>query len=40
VGFESRYIPEKDLDITVISNRSDGEEKVRKTVYDSLVELL
>jgi CubicO group peptidase (beta-lactamase class C family) len=40
VGFESRFIPAKNLKITVISNRSDGEEKVRKTIYDNLEEVL
>jgi CubicO group peptidase (beta-lactamase class C family) len=33
VGFDSRYIPEKDLQITIISNTTDGEEKIRDVIY-------
>jgi len=40
VGFESRCIPEKDLEISVISNRTDGEEKVRKVIYTNLDDIL
>jgi CubicO group peptidase (beta-lactamase class C family) len=40
VGFESRRLPAKDLEITVISNRSDGEEKVRKVIYTNLNDIL
>jgi CubicO group peptidase (beta-lactamase class C family) len=40
VGFESRYIPAKDLEITVISNRTDGEEKVRKTIFTNIKAVL
>jgi CubicO group peptidase (beta-lactamase class C family) len=36
VGFDSRYIPEKELQITIISNITDGEEKVRDTIYSNL----
>jgi CubicO group peptidase (beta-lactamase class C family) len=36
VGFESRYLPATDLVITIISNRTDGVEKVRKAIYDNL----
>jgi CubicO group peptidase (beta-lactamase class C family) len=40
VGFESRLLSAKDLEITVISNRSDGEEKVRETIYTYLDDIL
>ncbi|OGN98168.1 MAG: hypothetical protein A2Y89_02310 [Chloroflexi bacterium RBG_13_51_18] len=33
VGFDSRYIPESDLQITIISNLTDGEEKIRDVIY-------
>jgi CubicO group peptidase (beta-lactamase class C family) len=36
VGFDSRYIPEKDLQITIISNYTDGEEKIRDVIYTNL----
>jgi CubicO group peptidase (beta-lactamase class C family) len=36
VGFDSRYIPEKELQITIISNTTDGEEKVRDVIYAEL----
>ena len=36
VGFDSRYIPEKDLQITIISNFTDGEEKIRDVIYANL----
>jgi len=36
VGFDSRYIPEKELQISIISNRTDGEEKIREVIYTEL----
>lgn len=36
VGFDSRYIREKNLGITVISNITDGEEQIRKVILDYL----
>lgn len=33
VGFDSRYIPETELQITIISNKTDGEEEVRDVIY-------
>lgn len=39
VGFDSRYIPDKDLQITIISNISDGEEKIRDVIYTNLGEI-
>jgi len=36
VGFDSRYIPEKELQISIISNRTDGEEKIRDVIYSEL----
>lgn len=36
VGFDSRYIREMDLGITVVSNITDGEEQVRKVILDYL----
>ncbi len=33
VGFDARYFPEKDLQITIISNKTDGEEKIRDVIY-------
>jgi hypothetical protein len=36
VGFDSRYIPEKELQITIISNITDGEEIIRDTIYTYL----
>jgi CubicO group peptidase (beta-lactamase class C family) len=40
VGFDSRYIPDMDLQITVISNFSDGEEKIRDVIYTNLGDVL
>jgi CubicO group peptidase (beta-lactamase class C family) len=40
VGFDSRYIPEKELQITIISNTTDGEEKVRDVIYAELEKAL
>jgi len=40
VGFDSRYIPEKDLQITIISNTTDGEENIRDVIYSNLEEIL
>jgi CubicO group peptidase (beta-lactamase class C family) len=40
VGFESRRIPTEGLEITVISNHTDGEEKVRQTIYTNLNDIL
>ena len=34
VGFDSRYIREKNLGIIVISNITDGEEQIRKVILD------
>jgi CubicO group peptidase (beta-lactamase class C family) len=36
VGFDSRYIPEKEIQITIISNTTDGEEKIRDVIYSEL----
>ncbi|MFC1947412.1 serine hydrolase domain-containing protein [Chloroflexota bacterium] len=36
VGFDSRYVREKELGITVVSNKTDGEEQVRKVILDYL----
>jgi len=36
VGFDCRYLPEKELQTTIISNKTDGEEKVRDVVYSFL----
>jgi CubicO group peptidase (beta-lactamase class C family) len=36
VGFDSRYIPEKELQITIISNTTDGEEKIRDVIHSNL----
>jgi CubicO group peptidase (beta-lactamase class C family) len=36
VGFDSRYIPKKELQITIISNTTDGEEKIRDVIYSEL----
>src|SRR4030043_45528 len=33
VGFDSRYIPETELQITIISNKTDGEEEGREVIY-------
>lgn len=38
VGFDSRYIPEKDLQVTIISNLTDGEESIREVIYSYLKE--
>jgi CubicO group peptidase (beta-lactamase class C family) len=40
VGFDSRYIPEKDMQITIISNVTDGEEKIRDVIYSDLGKIL
>ena len=37
VGFDSRYIPETGLQITIISNQTDGEEKMREVIYSELL---
>jgi CubicO group peptidase (beta-lactamase class C family) len=36
VGFDCRYIPEKEIQITIISNKTDGEEKIRDVIYSNL----
>jgi len=36
VGFDSRYIPEKELQINIISNTTDGEGKIREVIYSEL----
>jgi len=36
VGFDSRYIPEKELQISIISNHTDGEEKIRDVIYSEM----
>jgi CubicO group peptidase (beta-lactamase class C family) len=38
VGFDSRYIPEMELQITIISNNTDGEERMREVVLSDLKE--
>ncbi len=40
VGFDSRYIPEKELQVTIMSNHSDGEEKIRDVIYPGLEKIL
>ncbi len=40
VGFDSRYIPVKELQITIISNHTDGEEKIRDVIYSGLEKIL
>ncbi|MFA5309228.1 MAG: serine hydrolase domain-containing protein [Dehalococcoidales bacterium] len=40
VGFDSRYIPEKDLQINIISNITDGEETIRDVLYGGLQAIL
>jgi CubicO group peptidase (beta-lactamase class C family) len=40
VGFDSRYFPEKDLKISIISNITDGEEKIRDVIYTNLGTIL
>ena len=40
VGFDSRYIPEKELQISIISNTTDGEEKIRDVIYSNLQKAL
>jgi len=36
VGFDSRYIPEEELQISIISNITDGEEIIRDVIYTYL----
>ena len=38
VGFDSRYIPEIELQITIISNNTDGEERMREVIFSDLKE--
>jgi len=40
VGFDSRYIPEKELQVNIISNFTDGEEEIRKVILAFLEEVL
>ncbi len=40
VGFDCRYIPEKEIQITIISNKTDGEEKIRDVVYDIMAKVI
>jgi len=40
VGFDSRYIPEKELGFTVISNLTNDEERVRAVILSILGEIL
>jgi CubicO group peptidase (beta-lactamase class C family) len=40
VGFDSRYIPEKDIQVTIISNLTDGEEKIREVIFFHLGEYI
>ena len=40
VGFDTRYIPEKELGTAVISNLTNGEEKVRAVILSNLEEIL
>ena len=40
VGFDARYIPEKELGITVISNFTNGEEDLRSVILSHLEEIL
>lgn len=39
VGFDSRYIPEKNLQVSIMSNITDGEEKIRDVIYTNLESL-
>jgi hypothetical protein len=36
VGFDSRFIPEKELQMSIVSNITDGEEKIRDVIYTNL----
>jgi CubicO group peptidase (beta-lactamase class C family) len=36
VGFDSRYFPDQDLVISILSNATDGESTMRTMVYDAL----
>lgn len=38
VGFDSRYLPEQDLVISVLSNRSYGEAKLKRVIFDHISE--
>lgn len=40
VGFDSRYIPEKELGFAIISNLTDGEEGIREVIFSHLGEIL
>ncbi len=38
VGFDSRHFPEAGVTITIMANRTDGEEEMRKAIYAELEE--
>jgi CubicO group peptidase (beta-lactamase class C family) len=40
VGFDSRYFPDDRLQITIISNLTDGEEKIRDVIYRNLGDII
>ena len=40
VGFDCRYFPQRDLQITIISNKTDGEEKIRDVIYTNFEDIL
>jgi CubicO group peptidase (beta-lactamase class C family) len=40
VGFYSGYLPDKDLLINILSNTTNGEEEIRKMIYDRLTQII
>lgn len=40
VGFDSRYIPDTGIQLTIISNITDGEEKMRNIILPHLADIL
>ena len=40
VGFDSRYVPEKELLVNILSNTTNGEEEIRKVIYHNLEKAL
>lgn len=36
VGFDSRYLPEEDLAVSILANRSFGDERIKRLVFDQL----
>ena len=40
VGFDSRYIPEKELQVTIISNQTDGGGEIGEVIFSGLEKML